>query len=156
MQVGISRFFKGWVSQALAVMALGICAACAAPGLNAQDQGWFRTGTGLGVAKARVAVADFAARTPQAQPLEKMFHDVLWADLDYSGVLELVSPSFYPTSVPSQPSELKAEQWSLPPGNAYMLAYGNLTLEGTNVSVAGYLSDVHNPTAPIPTRLFLI
>jgi TolB protein len=152
MQVGISRFFKGWVSQALAVMALGICAACAAPGLHAQDQGWFRTGTGLGVAKARVAVADFAARTPQAQPLEKTFHDVLWADLDYSGVLELVSPSFYPTSVPSQPGELKAEQWSLPPANAYMLAYGNLTLEGTNVSVAGYLSDVHNPTAPIPLQ----
>ncbi len=43
-----------------------------------------------------------------AQPLEKTFHDVLWSDLEYSGVLDMVSPSFYPTQVPSQPSEMNA------------------------------------------------
>jgi len=152
MQVGMSRHLgSGWL-KALAAAAFAIFAACAAPALSAQEQGWFQTGTGLGVSKARVAVPDFAARSQQAQPLEKTFHDVLWADLDYSGVLDLVSPSFYPTSVPSQPSELKAEQWSLAPASAYMLAYGSLTLEGTSLSVAAYLSDVHNPTAPIPLQ----
>ena len=30
----------------------------------AAAQDWFRTGTGLGVSKARVAVADFAAKSP--------------------------------------------------------------------------------------------
>ena len=30
-----------------------------------------------------------------------------------------------------------------------MLAYGNLTVDGTNLAVAGFLSDVRNPSAPI-------
>ncbi len=35
---------------------------------------------------------------PLAPPLPKTFHDVVWADLDYSGILDLVSPSFYPAA----------------------------------------------------------
>ena len=111
--------------------------------------GWFQTGTGLGVTKARVGVPELAARSPAAQPLEKTFHDVLWADLEYCGVLDLVSPSFYPLQVPSQPSELKAEDWAAAPANASMVAYGNVTVDGTNLAVAGYLSDAHNPQAPL-------
>lgn len=116
---------------------------------SASAQDWFKTGTGLGVAKARVAVPELGAKTPAAQPLEKTFHGVLWNDLDYSGILELVSPSFYPLETPSQPSELNAAAWSAAPANAYMLAYGNLTADAAGLSVAGYLSDVHNPTAPV-------
>jgi TolB protein len=118
-----------------------------APPAAAQD--WFKTGTGLGVAKARVAAPDLPTRTPEAQPLEKTFHDVLWADLDYCGLLELVSPSFYPLKIPSQPSELNATDWSNAPASTYMLAYGNISVESSNLAVAGYLSDVHNPTAPV-------
>ena len=87
---------------------LSLASAHASRRADAQAQDWFKTGTGLGVTKARLAVPDTAARSTAAQPLEKTFHDVLWADLDYSGILDLVSPSFYPTQVPSQPSELKA------------------------------------------------
>jgi TolB protein len=115
----------------------------------AAAQDWFKTGTGLGVSKARVAVPEFGARTTPAQPLEKTFHDVLWNDLEYCGILELVSPSFYPTKSPSQPNELNATEWSSAPSNAYMLAYGNLNVDGTGLAAAGFLSDVHNPTAPI-------
>jgi TolB protein len=119
---------------------------------SAQEQGWFRTGTGLGVTKARVAVPEFGTRSAAAQPLEATFHKVLWADLDYSGVLELVSPSFYPTLLPSQPSELKAEDWSAAPANAYMVAYGSNSVDATGLAVAGYLSDVHSPGSPIPLQ----
>jgi hypothetical protein len=45
-------------------------------------QDWFKTGTGLGVERARVAAPEFAARTSPAQPLQKVFHEVLWNDLD--------------------------------------------------------------------------
>ena len=45
-------------------------------------QDWFKTGTGLGIAKARVAVPDTAARSSFTQPFPKTFHDVLWADLE--------------------------------------------------------------------------
>lgn len=120
----------------------------AIPG-RASAQDWFKTGTGLGVSKARLAVPDFPVRTTDAQPLEKTFHDVLWADLDYSGILDLVSPSFYPTSTPSQPSELKADDWAKDPADAYMVAYGNLSTDSSGLAVAGYLSDVHNPSAPL-------
>ncbi|MGD0955642.1 MAG: translocation protein TolB [Candidatus Acidiferrales bacterium] len=116
-------------------------------GAVAQD--WFKTGTGLGVTKARVAAPDTAALSIPAQPFAKTIHDVLWADLDYSGILDLVSPSFYPTQVPSQPSELKAQDWAAAPANAYMVAYDNLTLDGSGLALAGFLSDVHNPTAPL-------
>jgi TolB protein len=119
---------------------------------SAQEQGWFRTGTGLGVSKARVAVPEFPVRNPNAQPPENTFHTVLWADLEYSGVLDLVSPSFYPAQMPSLPSELKAEDWSAAPATAYMVAYGNVSLDGPNLVVAGYLSDVHSPGSPIPLQ----
>lgn len=115
----------------------------------AAAQDWFKTGTGLGVSKARVAVPEFPVRTPAAQPLAKTFHDVLWADLDYSGIVDMVSPSFYPTSDPSQPGELKAADWAAAPANAYMVAFGNLSTDSTGLAVAGYLADVHNPTAPL-------
>jgi TolB protein len=114
----------------------------------AQDD-WFKTGTGLGVSKARVAAPDLGLATPDAQALEKTFHDVLSSDLEYSGILDLVSPSFYPTKVPSQPSELNAGEWAASPASAYMLAYGNMSSAGGSLAVSGFLSDVQNPTAPI-------
>jgi TolB protein len=129
------------------IAAIGIAWAVCASTASAQD--WFKTGTGLGVTKARVAVPEFAIRAATPATLEKTFHDVLWADLDYCGILELVSPSFYPTQIPSQPSEVKFTDWASAPANTYMLAYGNLSVEGTNLAASGYLSDVHNPTAPI-------
>ncbi len=116
---------------------------------SASAQDWFKTGTGLGVSKARLAVPEFAVRAPAPQPLEKTFHDVLWSDLEYCGILDLVSPSFYPPQTPSQTSELKFADWANAPSNAYMVAYGNLSVEGSNLAVAGFLSDVHNPSAPV-------
>src|SRR5271155_2631531 len=131
-----------------ALLAIVVCAAFFSP-RPAAAQDWFKTGTGLGVTKARVAVPDTVARATFSQPLPKTFHDVLWADLDYSGILDLVSPSFYPLQTPGQPSDLHAQDWAAAPANAYMVAYGNLTLDGPNLAFAGFLSDVHNPTAPL-------
>ena len=44
---------------------------CAARPASAQD--WFNTGTGLGVSKARVAVADFCGQDATSQPLATTF-----------------------------------------------------------------------------------
>ncbi len=111
-------------------------------------QDWFKTGTGLGVEKARLAVPEFAARPAPSQPFEKAFHDVLWSDLDFSGVLELVSPSFYPQQAPSTPAELRPADWSQAPANAYMVAFGYLSASGSSLEASGNLFDVRNPTAP--------
>lgn len=115
----------------------------------AAAQAWFTTGTGLGVSKAKVAVPEMAVRSAAAQPLEKTFHDVLWSDLEYSGILDLVSTSFYPKEIPSQPNELRAPDWSSAPASAYMVAYGNLNTDASGLAASGYLSDVSNPSAPI-------
>jgi TolB protein len=120
-----------------------------AVGAPAKAQDWFKTGTGLGVTKARVALPDTVSHSTFAQPLPKTFHDVVWADLDYSGILDMVSPSFYPLQTPGQPSELNAQDWAAAPANAYMVAYGNLAADGAGVAFSGYLSDVHNPAAPL-------
>ena len=122
---------------------------CSAGRAAAQQQDWFKTGTGMGVSRARVAAPDLAAPAPAAQPLEKTFHDVLWSDLEFSGILDLVSQSFYPKEIPGQPSQLRAQDWSSAPANAYMVAYGTMNADGSTLAVSGYLSDVSNPTAPI-------
>jgi TolB protein len=126
-----------------------VCAAVCAMVLPASAQDWFKTGTGLGVSKVRLALPDTIARSTFAQPLPKTFHDVVWADLDYSGILDMVSPSFYPVQTPGQPSELKGQDWAAAPANAYMVAYGNLVADGAGVAFAGYLSDVRNASAPL-------
>ena len=116
---------------------------------SAAAQDWFQTGTGLGVSKAKVAVPDFPTRAASDQQFEKTFHDVVWSDLQFSGILDLVSPSFYPKETPGQPSELHAQDWSQAPASAYMVAYGTLGADGSALLFSGYLSDVSNPTAPL-------
>jgi TolB protein len=122
-----------------------LCVISAVP-LAAQD--WFRTGTGLGVAKPRVAVADFAPRTPAAESLSALFSEVVRNDLDYSGVIEMVSKSFYPLRSPSLPGELTDNSWSEPPASAMFLAFGNLTANGNDLSIQAWFQDLRNISGP--------
>lgn len=108
----------------------------------AKAQDWFRTGTGLGVEKARLAVATFAPRNPSSEPLARKFGEVLRADLEYSGILEVTSPSMNPLASPSVPSQLRAADWSAEPASAHFLAFGNLSASGNDLVVEGWLYDV--------------
>jgi TolB protein len=121
---------------------------CLAPAAAAQD--WIKTGTGLGVEKVRLAVPDFKPSTsdPRNDALLKTFNDTLWNDLDNSGVVELVSKSFYPLQVPGQPSDVNFIAWNAPPPNAGMLAFGNLGVSGSSLKVLGWLYDVKNTASP--------
>ena len=118
------------------------------PVLSAQD--WVKTGTSLGVEKVRLAVSDFKPSSTDAQTaaLLKTFNDTLWNDLDVSGVVELVSKSFYPLQVPGQPPEVNFMAWNAPPPNAAMLAFGNLGVAGGRLTVQGWLYDVKNIQSP--------
>jgi TolB protein len=116
--------------------------------LFAQD--WVKTGTSLGMEKVRLAVPDFKPSTgdPQNTALLKTFNDTLWNDLDVSGVVELVSKSFYPLQVPGQPTEVNFITWNAPPPNAAMLAFGSLGVASGNLTVQGWLYDVKNTQSP--------
>ncbi|HKU24502.1 MAG TPA: hypothetical protein VJQ54_03465, partial [Candidatus Sulfotelmatobacter sp.] len=109
-----------------------------------------KTGTSLGVEKVRLAVADFKPGTtdPQNTTLLKTFNDTLWNDLDVSGVVELVSKSFYPLQAPAQPPEVNFIAWNSPPPNAAMLAFGNLGVASGKLTVQGWLYDVKNIQSP--------
>jgi TolB protein len=113
----------------------------------ADAQDWFRTGTGLGVEKPRVAVADFAPRSPSSQPLADIFGAVLRADLEYSGIIEVVSKSMNPLQSPSVPAELRHAEWSSAPTDAQLLAYGNLSASGNDLVIEAWLSDARNAQA---------
>jgi TolB protein len=68
-------------------------------------------------------------------------------DLELSGVIELVSPSFYPLQAPTRLEELKPEAWTAAPTNAHMVAFGNLQFSGDQLLIEAWLSDVRNPQA---------
>ncbi|MBI3483749.1 MAG: PD40 domain-containing protein [Acidobacteria bacterium] len=114
----------------------------------AAAQDWFRTGTGLGVEKPRVAVADFAPRSRSSQPLANIFSTVLRADLEFSGIIEVVSKSMNPLQSPSVPAELRHAEWNAPPADAHLLAYGNLSASGNDLVIEAWLSDARNAQAP--------
>jgi TolB protein len=111
------------------------------------QQDWFRTGTGLGVEKPRVAVADFAPRSDTAKQHGALFTQVVRDDLGFSGILEVASPSFYPTSQPSVPSELRYTAWSDSPVNAHFVAFGNLSETTGEVAIEAWFYDVTNPAS---------
>jgi len=113
-------------------------------------QDWIKTGTGLGVEKIRLAVPDFKAGTqdPKNADLLKTFNDTLFNDLDNAGIFDMVSKSFLPTTVPGTPVDVKLTDFSSPPPNASMLAFGNLGVAGDRMTVQGWLYDLKNATAP--------
>jgi len=115
----------------------------------AQDQGYFKTGTNMGV-QMRLAVPDFKAKPedPATAALLKVFNDTLWNDLDNSGIFELASKSFYPTAVPGSPQEINLAQWGGAPVNASLVAFGNLAVNGSEVMVQGWLDDPKNTQNP--------
>ncbi len=144
---------SGWISAAgtsdfARKFVLLIACTLLATAMQAQD--WVKTGTSLGVEKVRLAVADFKPSTTDATntALLKTFNDTLWNDLDVSGVVELVSKSFYPLQPPGQPTEVNFPSWSSPPPNAAMLAFGNLGVAGGKLTVQGWLFDVKNTQNP--------
>jgi len=139
----VHRFFNR--THLLSLCAIHLLAAQAA---FAQSQGWFRAGTGLGdVNKPRVAIADFAARADSAKSHASLFTKVVRDDLQFSGILEVPSPSFYPPQAPSVPAELKPAVWIDPPTNANFLGFGNLTESASEVAVEAWLQDVRNPSS---------
>jgi TolB protein len=113
-------------------------------------QDWVRTGSGLGVEKVRLAVPDFkpSSSDPQNDALLKTFNETFWNDLDNSGVVELISKSFYPLQVPGQPPEVTFGVWNSPPPNAAMMAFGNLGVASGKLVVQGWLYDVKNTASP--------
>jgi TolB protein len=139
-----------WFYQCLSVFVCGclflLSALLSAAPASAQD--WLRTGINLGVTKPRVAVADFSPKSPTSQPLATEFSDVVRADLDYSGIIDLVSKSFNPLQTPGAPSEVDFAGWSAAPASTQLLAFGSLSASDNSLEIQAWLSDVRNSSLP--------
>jgi TolB protein len=134
-------------SRCICVCVFASCFLLVAGRAAAQEKGdWFHIGTGLGVDKPRVAVADFAPRADTAKSHSQLFTQVVRDDLQFSGIIDLVSPSFYPTAVPTTPTELRNDDWITPQINANLVAFGNLTESASEVVISGWLYDVRSPS----------
>jgi TolB protein len=104
----------------------------------------------MGQERPRLAVPDFAAANPDPQtgPLNTVFNQTLWNDLENAGIFDIVAKSFYPVQPPGQPSQVNVSVWGSPPPNAGLLAFGNLGVNAGKVDVQGWLFDVKNAGAP--------
>ena len=78
----------------------------------------------------------------RADKLAKVFNETLWADLDFSGNIELSSRSFYPTGVFAVPGDIKVEDWTAPGVGAKYIAYGSLSITATAITATGRLRDL--------------
>jgi len=106
------------------------------------------------VSPRKLAVADVKQSSKvgsaSTEALAKIFNDTLWADLENSGVVTMVSKSFYPKDQPGTPAELLPviSSWAQPPTSAQALVFGNLTTNGDRMTIEGYLYDVTGSTRP--------
>jgi TolB protein len=139
------RFYH-YLYLCLSVFICGSIFLLSPPPIQAQD--WFRTGTGLGVSKARVAVADFVGKSPSAQPLGVEFSDIVRSDLDFSGILELVSKSYFPLQAPGTQVEVDYKAWTDAPASTQLLAFGNLSTNDNSLEIQAWLNDVRNASLP--------
>jgi TolB protein len=118
--------------------------------VKSQNEGWFRFGINMGQAVVRIAVPDFPVRSndPRLTNLTKVFNQVLWDDLNNSGIVDVVSKSLYPVKVPLEPQDVDFNAWSNPPASAQMLAFGFTEVRNNSLVVTARLFDVHSPQNP--------
>ncbi|HET9941794.1 MAG TPA: translocation protein TolB, partial [Terriglobia bacterium] len=102
----------------------------------------------------RLALPEFRFATPgpRSDQLAKVFNETLRRDLDFSGNLEIVSPSFYPLGTFALPADIKAEDWTRAGVEAHYVAYGSLSLNGTRFTVAGRLRDLGTQREPVASN----
>ncbi len=95
--------------------------------------------------ETRLAVADFVPRTGDTQDnlsALKVYNDILWKDLKFSGFFEIPSKSFYPITPLRLPQDVDFETWRTPSVDADYLAFDNLQVYESAVVVEAYIFDV--------------
>ena len=104
------------------------------------DTGLTRTGPPI----IRLAIPEFRSTTPDEKgaKLARVFNDTLWADLDFSGNIELASRSFYPSGTFVLPGDIKVDDWKAPGIAAQYVAYGNVGISGNRFTATGRLRDL--------------
>jgi TolB protein len=114
------------------------------------QQDWVSTGVGLGAARIKLAVPDFPPKSVDQQlvSMTQEFNQVLWNDLESSGIFDMVSKSNYPLKVPEEPLDVDFNAWSTPPASAQMLVFGKTENINSQLVITGRLFDLGNQANP--------
>src|SRR5262245_22844735 len=104
------------------------------------------TGTNQGAAIVKIAIPEFQPAAPDVKSAARaaIFNQVLWDDLDYSGVVALVGRSLYPLGKFSDATNIKPEDWTTPAIDAQFLAFGSVRAVNGMMSVEPRLWDLKN------------
>jgi TolB protein len=98
-----------------------------------------------------LAVADFVPRSAGLESDASTFNQVLWADLEFAAISNLVGKSLNPKTLIPDPASLKFDEWSADPARADYVAFGNLQKTG-DLSADTYLYDVKTKQQLIASR----
>src|SRR5438093_7916464 len=94
------------------------------------QQGRIEVRIDTGATAVKVAIPSFPSTSggDKATQLTKLFNDVLWDDLNYTGNLVLLSPSFYPVGNFANPGDIHIEDWRTPQVDADVIVFGSTAL----------------------------
>jgi TolB protein len=130
------------------ILAAALLCLLSSPLLRAQDQ--FHLEATNSTDRIRIAVADFKpqATDPTTAACKHAFDATLFADLNVAGIFDIVSKSLLPQTAPGIQAEINLSQWSSPPANAAMVAFGNISAVSGRLVVNGFLDDAKNTQFP--------
>lgn len=97
-----------------------------------------------------LAIADFQSRAGGVDQTVATFNEVLWNDLKFAGISNLVGKSLYPKTRLADPASLRYEEWSNDPVKADYVAFGSVT-GGSNAQ--GFLYDVKTQSQLLTANL---
>jgi len=102
-----------------------------------------------------IAIPEFRG-SGDAQKVMAAFNETLSSEIDNAGLFKIAPRSFYPTTIPQQPSDFKPSgtthpqgtaltDWSSPPVAAQWLAFGYTAVRDNQLILFGWLYNVSQP-----------
>src|SRR5579883_1323838 len=98
-----------------------------------------------------IAIPDFKG-AGAAAPLMNTFNGTLWSDIQSGGQFKMAAKSFYPLTIPQQPTDFRGSspslaEWSGTPVGANYLAIGYTAVQDGRLLLLGWLLDLSKPDA---------
>ena len=109
---------------------------------HAAPQVQIETGTSTGASSVRLALPEFPAESSDSASFTAVFNETLWNDIDFSGVIFLVSPDFYPVGRFARPFDVEPDQWTSTAVDAQFLTFGNVSVSSGQFVVEARLWDL--------------
>ena len=114
------------------------------------QQAQIETGTRTGAASIRLALPQFPSsslglgtgETGGTTDLAAAFNETLWNDIDYSGVITLISPDFYPLGRFGNPGDIDPDDWTSTSVNAQFMAFGNTSIRQNQFVIEARIWDL--------------